>query len=314
MKALKLFVTPVILFISALFVRFGIPYIENISERLTYFLDKASTILIAVSITWAIIAAIRFIKTRYLSKYDLADTNNIRASKLYTQFNILERIIVFLIILIATAITLMTFEGVREIGVSIFASAGIAGIIVGFAAQKALGTILAGLQIAISQPIRVNESVIVEGEMGTVEEITLTYVVVKIWDERRLILPTTYFIEQPFQNWTRNSPSMLGTVYLYVDYNVDFEDLRHELSRLLEGNKLWDKRVNNIQVTEAKENYVELRALVSARNSSQAWDLRVYVRENLIKFIRKNYPDSFVKNRVFVSVPEKKDKEILTNT
>src|SRR5690606_20230026 len=140
MKALKLFVTPVILFISALFVRFGIPYIENISERLTYFLDKASTILIAVSITWAIIAAIRFIKTRYLSKYDLADTNNILASKLYTQFNILERIIVFLIILIATAITLMTFEGVREIGVSIFASAGIAGIIVGFAAQKALGT------------------------------------------------------------------------------------------------------------------------------------------------------------------------------
>src|SRR5690606_18728208 len=132
-----------------------IPYIENISERLTYFLDKATTILIAVSITWAIIAAIRFIKTRYLSKYDLADTNNIRASKLYTQFNILERIIVFLIILIATAITLMTFEGVREIGVSIFASAGIAGIIVGFAAQKALGTILAGLQIAISQPIRV---------------------------------------------------------------------------------------------------------------------------------------------------------------
>ena len=194
----------------------------------------------------------------------------------------------------------MLFDEVKKIGVSIFASAGIAGIIIGFAAQKAIGTILAGLQIAISQPIRLDDVLVVEGEWGRVEEIKLTYVVIKIWDERRLILPTTYFIEKPFQNWTRTTAQILGTVFLYTDYNIDFDALRKELTRLLEDNNLWDKKVNNIQITDSKENYVEIRALMSARSSSDAWDLRVHIREHLIKYIQKNYPDSFAKTRVIL--------------
>ena len=194
----------------------------------------------------------------------------------------------------------MLFDEVKKIGVSIFASAGVAGIIIGFAAQKAIGTILAGLQIAISQPIRLDDVVVVEGEWGRVEEIMLTYVVVRIWDERRLVLPTTYFIEKPFQNWTRTTAQILGTVFLYTDYNIDFDALRKELTRLLENNDLWDKKVNNIQITDSKENYVEIRALMSAENSSEAWDLRVYVREHLIKYIQKNYPDSFSKTRIII--------------
>src|SRR5690606_2473540 len=187
--------------------------------------------------------------------FDMEGQNNLRARKLYTQFNILERVVIFIIIIVATAITLMTFEGVREIGVSIFASAGIAGIIIGFAAQKALGTLLAGLQIAISQPIRLDDVLVVEGEWGRVEEITLTYVVVRIWDERRLILATTSFIDKPFQNWTKTTSEILGTVFLYADYNIDFDSLRDELTRLLENNELWDKKVNKIQVTDSTENY-----------------------------------------------------------
>ena len=300
MKRLKKFITPIIIFLIATFLQYGVPYFDFIPEQLKHFLEITASVLLALSITWGIIAAIKIIKKEYLENFDMEGQNNLRARKLYTQFNILERVVIFIIIIVATAITLMTFEGVREIGVSIFASAGIAGIIIGFAAQKALGTLLAGLQIAISQPIRLDDVLVVEGEWGRVEEITLTYVVVRIWDERRLILPTTYFIEKPFQNWTKTSSEILGTVYLYTDYNINFDSLREELTRLLENNELWDKKVNNIQVTDSKENYVEVRALMSARNSSQAWDLRVYVRENLIKYIQKNNPESFAKTRVFM--------------
>ncbi len=300
MKRLKKFTTPIFIFLIATFLRYGVPYLDFVPEQLEYTLQIIASVLLAISITWGIIATIKIVKSEYLENFDMEGKNNLRARKIYTQFNILERVVIFIIIVVATAITLMTFEAVREIGVSIFASAGIAGIIIGFAAQKALGTLLAGLQIAISQPIRLDDVLVVEGEWGRVEEITLTYVVVRIWDERRLILPTTYFIEKPFQNWTKTTSEILGTVFLYTDYNIDFDSLRDELTRLLENNELWDKKVNNIQVTDSKENYVEIRALMGARNSSEAWSLRVYVRENLIKYIQKNYPDSFVKTRIFM--------------
>jgi len=207
------------------------------------------------------------------------------------------------------AVTLMLFESVRKIGLSLFASAGIAGIILGLAAQKVIGTILAGLQIAISQPIRLDDVLVVEGEWGWVEEISLTFVVVRIWDKRRLILPTTYFIEKPFQNWTRNNSDILGTVFIYTDYNVPFDKLRDELTRLLNSTNLWDGKANVLQVTDAKENYVEIRALMSASSSPKAWDLRVFVREKLITYIQTNYPESFPKTRVqvkdFISVKNK---------
>lgn len=316
MERIKKFITPIIIFLIATFLQYGVPYLDFVPEQLDYFLEVTASIFLAISITWGIIATIKIIKNEYLENFDIEGKNNLRARKLYTQFNILERVVIFIIIIVATAITLMTFEAVREIGVSIFASAGIAGIIIGLAAQKALGTLLAGLQIAISQPIRLDDVLVVEGEWGRVEEITLTYVVVRIWDERRLILPTTYFIEKPFQNWTKTTSEILGTVFLYTDYNIDFDSLREELTRLLENNELWDKKVNNIQVTDSKENYVEIRALMGARNSSEAWSLRVYVRENLIKYIQKNYPESFVKTRVFMqntSSPYKLPEHAETN-
>ena len=159
---------------------------------------------------------------------------------------------------------------------------------------------LAGMQIAITQPIRLDDVVIIEGEWGRIEEITLTYVVVRIWDKRRLIVPIAYFIEKPFQNWTRTTAEILGTVFIYTDYHVSFDALRDELTRLLKATPLWDGQVNVLQVTDAKPNGVEVRALMSAKDSGTAWDLRVYIREKLIEFLQKNYPGSLPKTRIIV--------------
>jgi small-conductance mechanosensitive channel len=187
---------------------------------------------------------------------------------------------------------LMVFDSARQFGASILASAGIAGIIVGFAAQRSIATLLAGSQIAMTQPIRVDDVVIVENEWGRIEEITLTYVVVRIWDLRRLVLPITYFIERPFQNWTRSSADILGTVFLHADYSVPLDALRTELTRILSTSRFWDGKVNVLQVTDAREHTLEIRALASAADASLAWDLRCEVREKLIQFLQRNYPDS----------------------
>ena len=226
------------------------------------------------------------------------EKDNLKARKVYTQFRVLERIIIFTVILIATAIALMTFDGIKRIGISLFASAGVAGIIIGFAAQKLLGSILAGFQIALTQPIRIEDVVIVENEWGWIEEITLTYVVVRTWDKRRLIVPTTYFIEKPFQNWTRVSADILGTVFIYTDYQVPIGELRKEFTRILEESNLWDGKVNVMQVTNATEKTVEIRALMSTVDSPTGWDLRVLVREKLISFLQENYPRSLPRMRV----------------
>jgi small-conductance mechanosensitive channel len=251
--------------------------------------------------------AIRFVnigRKVVLKRYDINQKDNLKARRIYTQFRVIERILIFIIILIAFAAALMTFEQVRRIGVSLFASAGVAGIILGFAAQKLIGTVLAGFQIAITQPIRLDDVVIVENEWGWIEEITLTYVVIRIWDKRRLVVPTTYFIEKPFQNWTRVSADILGTVFIYTDYTVPFDKLREELTRILKTDKNWDGKVNVLQVTNATERTVEIRALMSAADSPTAWDLRVAVREKLIEFLKKNYPDSLPKTRVAVDKDE----------
>jgi len=298
MKYLKRFLTPLLIFVVAIFLRQIVSCFSDETPELVFVLKKISSVLTVIGITWTVIIALRSGKRRYLLNYDLESDDNLKARKLYTQFNVLERITVFIIILVAIGVTLMLFDNVRKFGISLFASAGIAGIIVGLAAQKALGTILAGLQIAIAQPIRLDDVLVVEGEWGWVEEITLTFVVLRIWDKRRLVLPTTYFIEKPFQNWTRTTSEILGTVFIYTDYNIPFDALRTELTKLLENNELWDRKVNVLQVTDSKEHSVEIRALMSARNSPEAWDLRVYVREHLIKFIQKNYPDSFSKTRI----------------
>ena len=200
---------------------------------------------------------------------------------------------------------LLSFESIREIGLGLFASVGVAGIILGLSAQKVVGALLAGVQIAITQPFRIDDAVVVEGEWGWIEEINLTYVVVRIWDKRRLVLPSSYFLEKPFQNWTKSSADIIGTVFLYTDYTVPFEPLRKELTRLLESTDLWDGKTNVLQVTDTNHDSVEVRILVSARNSPIAWDLRVFIREQMVTFIRENYPDSLPHTRLLLN-PDKK--------
>jgi small-conductance mechanosensitive channel len=243
-----------------------------------------------------------------LRRYDVSTQDNLKARKVYTQFMILENIIIFIIILLAVGIALMSFDSIRSIGLSLLTSAGIAGIIIGLAAQKAIGTLLAGIQIAITQPIRLDDVVIVDGEWGRIEEITLTYVVVKIWDQRRLVVPSTFFIENTFQNWTRNSSEIMGTVFIYTDYQVSFEALREELSKLLKESQHWDGKVNVLQVTDTTEKTVQIRALMSARDSGTAWELRVYVREKLLEFLQKNYPESLPRTRISIEKDETSTK------
>ncbi len=269
-------------------------------EQYHDFFQHTRTLLLIFSFTWFIIVGIRIFKKQILHRFDVNTSDNLRARKYYTQFNILERIAVFVVVIFSIGIALLTFDGIKEIGVSVLTSAGIAGIILGLSAQKAIGTLLAGIQIAITQPIRIDDVVIVEGEWGRIEEITLTYVVVNIWDKRRLVVPTTYFIDTPFQSWTRNSSDILGTVFLYTDYNIPLDALREEFTRLLHSTELWDGKVNVIQVTDATEKTMELRALMSAADSPTAWDLRVFIREKLIEFIRENYPESLPVSRVSI--------------
>jgi len=248
--------------------------------------------------SWIIIEVIRLLKKRLLDRYDLQFEDNLKSRKLHTQFNILERVVIFILIIVTIGLMLMSIDSIREIGIGVFASAGVAGIIVGLSAQKMVGAVLAGIQIAISQPFRIDDAVVVEGEWGWIEEINLTYVVVRIWDKRRLVLPTTYFLEKPFQNWTRTTADILGTVFIYADYSISVDVLREELDRLLDNTELWDKKAKVIQVTDTKQNYMEIRILVSASNSPKAFDLRVYIREKMIEFIQKNYPESLPKTRI----------------
>jgi small-conductance mechanosensitive channel len=231
-------------------------------------------------------------------RYPVDVEDNLQARRIRTQFQVIERVLVAVIVLIVISAMLMTFEQVRQFGVSLLASAGVAGVVLGFAAQKSLGTLLAGIQIAFSQPIRLDDVVIVEGEWGRVEEITLTYVVVKIWDERRLIVPITYFIDNAFQNWTRSSAQILGTVYIYADYSLPVDELRSELKRILDESPLFDGRAWGLQVTNASDRTIELRALMSAEDASKSWDLRCHVREALIRYLQKQHPESLPRIRL----------------
>jgi small-conductance mechanosensitive channel len=232
-----------------------------------------------------------------LTQYQMDTADNLEARKVYTQVTVLKRAALVVISIFTLASMLMVFEAVRQFGTSILASAGVAGIIIGFAAQRSIATLLAGFQIAVTQPIRLDDVVIVEGEWGRIEDITLTYVVVRVWDLRRLVVPITYFIEQPFQNWTRTSAEILGTVFLHVDYSVPLPALREELDRIVTASPHWDGRVKGLIVTEAREQTLEVRALVSAADASLAWDLRCEVREKLIDFLQREYPASLPKVR-----------------
>ena len=289
---------PVAVFIPLLLLNFSLDLMV-MSVKVRVPLEKMLEIALTATFSLILIRLINVLEDFLFLKYDLNKENNLKERKIRTQLQFIRKFIVSLIIIVTAAIILLSFESMRKIGAGLLTGVGIGGIIIGFAAQKSLGNLLAGFQIAFTQPIRIDDVLIVEGEWGRVEEITLTYVVVSIWDQRRLILPITYFIEKPFQNWTRVSADLLGTVFLYMDYTIPIEPLRQELTRLLTGNPLWDKRVNVVQVTDTnKDGSIEIRFLMSASNSSRAFDLRCNVREAMITFIQNNYPDSLPKTRL----------------
>ncbi|MEC9482646.1 MAG: mechanosensitive ion channel domain-containing protein [Halomonas sp.] len=226
---------------------------------------------------------------------DVAD--NLRARRVHTQVAMLRKLVNFIIVVLAIASMLMVFDKVRQLGASILASAGILGVVVGFAAQKVLGNLLAGIQIALTQPIRLDDAVVVEGEWGWVEELTLTYVVIRIWDLRRLVLPINYFIDHPFQNWTRNSADLIGTVYLYADYSLPLDPVREELDRILTASRFWDGKVSVVQATDFSERTMQVRILVSATSGGNAFDLRCEVREKMIAYINAHYPHALPRLR-----------------
>ena len=269
-----------------------------LSPQYDLILSRTVEIGLIISFAIVLISAINIFEDYVYHTYDLNKDDNLKERKVRTQMQFVKRLLASVIIFVAVAVILLSFDNVRKIGAGLLTGVGIGGIIIGFAAQKSLGNLLAGFQIAFTQPIRIDDVLVVEGEWGRVEDITLTYVVLNIWDQRRLILPINYFIEKPFQNWTRSTSEILGTVFLYLDYNTPVDALRTEFDRLLTTTPLWDKRVKVIQVTDAKTNCIEIRVLVSARNSSHAFDLRCYIRENLVKFVKDNYPESLPLNRV----------------
>jgi small-conductance mechanosensitive channel len=252
------------------------------------------------AVAWSIIAMTRVVDDIIESRYDVTADDNLAARRVRTRTQVLRRVVVMVVGIVSVGLMLMTFPSIRRIGTSLLASAGVAGIILGFAAKETIANLLAGIQVALAEPIRLDDVVIVEGEWGKVEEIGMTYVVVRIWDDRRLIVPLSYFIEKPFQNWTRKTANLLGTVSLHVDYTLPVEEVRQELLRILEDSKLWDGRVWNLQVTDATDRTVELRALMSAPDASTAWDLRCQVRERLIGFLQRRHPESLPRLRAEV--------------
>ncbi len=261
-------------------------------------LRHAARLALMAAGVWLLIRGIGLGRDLVLRRYDLEAADNLEARRIFTQIRVIERLLCVAVVVVGLAMALMSFDRLRQVGVSLMASAGVIGIIIGFAAQKSIATVLAGLQIALTQPIRMDDVVIVEGEWGRIEEITLTYVVVRIWDQRRLIVPITYFIDNPFQNWTRTTAEILGTVFVYTDYTVPIEAVREKLGAILEANPLWDHRAWCLQVTNATERTVELRALMSARSSPEAWDLRCHVREALIAWLQQAYPQHLPRTRV----------------
>jgi small-conductance mechanosensitive channel len=233
---------------------------------------------------------------------DVAD--NLLARKVQTQLRVLRRVVILVVTIITLSIMLMTFPAIRQIGTSLLASAGLAGLIVGMAMRPTLSSLIAGMQIALAQPIRIDDVVVVEGEWGRIEEIQTTFVIVRIWDLRRLILPLSYFIEHPFENWTHTSADLLAYVPLWVDYTVPIEEVRQELTRILKSTDKWKGEVDVLQVIDANDRAIQIRALMDAHDSSQAWDLRCYVREKLIQFLQQRYPQSLPRLRgEVVNVP-----------
>jgi small-conductance mechanosensitive channel len=252
---------------------------------------------VIASVAWLIVSLTGVLEDLVASRYDIDKRDNLDARRVQTRFRVLQRIVGVVAVIVALAIMLMTFPTIRHLGTSLLASAGAAGLIVGLAARPTLSSLIAGIQLALTEPIRIEDVVIVEGEWGWIEEIAATYVVVRIWDLRRLVVPLSYFLEHPFQNWTRQTADLLGTAYVYCDYTVPVEEVREQLHRILKGSDLWDGKAWGLQVTNATEHTLELRALMSTADSGAAWNLRCHVREKLVAYLQERHPQSLPRVR-----------------
>ena len=266
-------------------------------EKLLAAFEHIAGLSLIAAIAWLIILSVDVLSDVLSGRYRVDVADNLLARRIQTQLKMLHSIVVALVSIVTLAIMLMTFPTIKHIGVSMLASAGLATLVVGMAMKGTLSNIIAGVQIAFSQPFRIEDAVVVEGEWGWIEEIGTMYVVVRIWDLRRLVLPLSYFLDHPFQNWTRTNAQLLANCYVYGDYTIPVEAVRAELRRICEATKLWAGKVCVLQVTDLQQATVQLRALMDARNSSDAWDLRCLVREKLIDFIQKNYPGSLPRYR-----------------
>jgi small-conductance mechanosensitive channel len=276
----------------------GFPLIDGVRH--------GNVLLLLLALTWLGLRAVRGVARGLIGLHPLDVADNLNARRVHTQTRMLARIASFTVLLGGLALMLMTFPGARQFGASLLASAGVVGLVAGIAARPIFSNLIAGLQIALAQPIRLDDVLIVQGEWGRVEEITGTYVVLKLWDERRLIVPLQWFIENPFQNWTRTSASIIGTVYLWVDYRMPLAPLRDEAQRLCEAAPEWDRRLCKLQVVEAGERSIQLRLLVSSASSGQSWDLRCKVREALVDLMQRDYPQHLPLMRAELAEPDRK--------
>jgi small-conductance mechanosensitive channel len=257
-----------------------------------------NALLLIGALTWLTAAMIAGVANGVIARHPTTVADNLQARRIHTQTHVLSRTAMVVVVVGGTAMALMTFPAARQVGTSLLASAGVIGIVAGIAARPVLSNLIAGLQLALAQPIRMDDVLIIKGEWGRVEEITGSYVVLKVWDERRLIIPLQWFIENPFENWTRSNSHILGTVILYLDFATPMEPLRAEVERVVKAAPEWDGRVCNVQVTDATERAMQVRILISGASSGEAFDLRCRVRERLLAFLAREYPDSLPRVRL----------------
>lgn len=265
--------------------------------------QRLTGMLLIGAVSWLLVRCINGLGHAVIEAHPISGDYNPDTRRIHTQARVLSRTLSSLVVVVGGAMVLMTLPGVRQVGASLLASAGLVGLVAGFAARPVLGNLIAGLQIALTQPIRLDDVVVLEGEWGVIEEITGAYVVVRLWDERRLVVPLQYWVEKPFQNWTRSTSALTGTVFLWVDYRMPLQPLREELQRTCDAAPEWDRRFCVLQVTEAGERAIQLRALVTAADSGKAWELRCRVREALLDFMQREYPQFLPQLRVDPGLP-----------
>lgn len=260
--------------------------------------DKAAEVLFLLTSTWLALRLLKLGERLMVRRYDISNDTNLSDRKFVTQVQFIRRIISTILVLVSFSLLLLNFQGSRRLGASVLTSAGIVSVVVGFAAQKSLGNLLAGIQIAFTQQIRLDDAVVVENEWGRVEEINLTNVVVRLWDRRRLILPITYFVENPFQNWTRSDASITGAILLYLDYNTPIDKVRDKAKEIAQADPLWNEQVFAVQITDTTPTGIVLRVLVSANDAPSAFDLRCHLREGLVTYLRDEHPQSLPQVRI----------------